>query len=64
MSRQMCAATRRLKIRYSSEDLALEALEDALTKRNGRPKNEKRAYHCPTCEGWHLTALAKPPDTL
>ena len=34
----------------------------ASTGRNGqrRPKEEKRAYRCPECKGWHLTSQPRP----
>ena len=24
--------------------------------------HHKRAYRCETCDGWHLTSMAQPPD--
>ncbi len=49
------------KIRYRDKVSALIAL--ARTGRGGerRPKDEKRAYECPACKGWHLTSGPEPP---
>lgn len=58
MTVEMCAATRRLKIRYKSEEDALRALEDVRVwrgKGHARGGSEKRAYECPVCKDWHLT---------
>ncbi|WP_327335177.1 hypothetical protein [Streptomyces anulatus] len=30
-----------------------------VTTSNSPRRQEKRAYHCPHCHGWHLTSQAK-----
>ena len=45
------------KRRYRDRIAALLALESTGRKRHtGRPKDERRVYHCPDCRGWHLTS--------
>jgi hypothetical protein len=44
-----------LKLRYPSEDSAQAALNDCW--RAPQPqRHERRVYHCPLCDGWHLTS--------
>jgi hypothetical protein len=47
------------KIRYRDEVAALLALESTGRRAHKREKEEKRAYRCPRCKGWHLTAQSK-----
>lgn len=42
------------KNRYARKVLAIEVIGRALCRRKNRPKH-LRAYHCPLCNGWHLT---------
>lgn len=45
------------KRRYKDEIAAKLALATVQhTDGSGRPKLERRAYRCPKCAGWHLTA--------
>ena len=45
------------KVRYRDEIAAKLALASAQRKDGShRAKTEKRAYRCPKCRGWHLTA--------
>jgi hypothetical protein len=45
------------KVRYRDEIGAKIALASIGTGRHERrPKSEQRAYRCPWCRGWHLTA--------
>lgn len=45
------------KRRYKDRIAALLALENTGRKRHtGRQKDERRAYRCPDCCGWHLTS--------
>lgn len=43
------------KVRYKSEAHALHALR-CCTIAPTPKRNESRAYHCPRCNGWHLTS--------
>lgn len=53
----------RNKVRYPSKSDAQLAL--AVIKGRGNPKHtEKRAYHCPVCNGWHLTSAEKVEETV
>jgi hypothetical protein len=45
----------RLKIRYRDRAGALTALS-RIAWRDRHPHVETRAYHCPACNGWHLTS--------
>lgn len=50
------------KVRYRDEIAAKLALASVQHKDGSRrSKSEKRLYHCPCCNGWHLTA--KPRET-
>ena len=51
------------KFRYADRVGALLALADSSASAKAR-RNEVRAYHCPDCEGWHLTSRAAyvPPQ--
>jgi hypothetical protein len=45
------------KVRYRDRVAALVALAQVRrTDSPNRPKQEVRAYRCPLCRGWHLTA--------
>lgn len=44
------------KIRYRDRIAALLALTSTGRAEERREKNEKRAYRCPNCHGWHLTS--------
>jgi hypothetical protein len=44
------------KIRYRDRVAALLALASTGRRHERRHKEEKRAYHCPACRGWHLTS--------
>jgi hypothetical protein len=47
------------KRRYRDEIAAKFALSQiARVDSSNRPKSECRAYRCPDCRGWHLTARA------
>lgn len=47
------------RIRYPTELEAKIALAAAIARDTG----EKRTYHCPICQGWHLTSQDKNPRT-
>lgn len=47
------------KRRYSGLSKALHALDRIREKRSSSPTTEQRAYHCPHCDGWHLTSQPK-----
>lgn len=64
MGARYCAAHKRLKVCYDSEEQALMAIEDV--GRGGRRrakgqagKRPRRAYPCG--DHWHITSLEKPP---
>jgi hypothetical protein len=45
------------KIRYRDRIAALLALATVQARdKPGRPKQERRAYRCPDCRGFHLTS--------
>lgn len=44
------------KIRYRDQLGARIALSGIRKKRTRRDKNERAAYQCPACNGWHLTS--------
>lgn len=44
------------KVRYRDRVAALLALASTGRADQRRDKNEKRAYRCPRCNGWHLTS--------
>ena len=47
------------KRRYRDDIAAKLALAKIARKDSGaREKNERRAYRCPKCRGWHLTSRA------
>jgi hypothetical protein len=48
------------KIRYRDRVAALLALASTARNEQRREKNERRAYRCPKCKGWHLTSWEKP----
>lgn len=53
----------RNKVRYPNRSEAQLAL--AVIKGRGNPKHtETRAYHCPVCNGWHLTSAKNVEDTI
>lgn len=50
------------KLRYKDHEMAIEALHKAwrsgaiaLRETGSTTRNEKRAYKCDGCKGWHLT---------
>lgn len=43
------------KIRYHDRVAAMLALAKA-QRSPSRRRHESRAYHCPKCDGWHLTS--------
>lgn len=46
------------KIRYRTHlDAKLALLRTTRNTDSRRAKDEKRAYSCPDCRGWHLTSL-------
>lgn len=45
------------KRRYRDRIAALLALADT-TRSDSERRNEVRAYHCPDCQGWHLSSKA------
>lgn len=48
------------KRRYTGLTRALQALDRISEKRAaGARTTEQRAYHCPHCDGWHLTSQPK-----
>jgi hypothetical protein len=50
------------KLRFDDELAAKLALATIRRRDNPlRAKLERRAYHCPTCTGWHLTARRSWP---
>lgn len=44
------------KIRYRDRVAALLALSRTGQHGERRPKEERRAYYCQQCRGWHLTS--------
>lgn len=44
------------KRRFRDHDQATAALRTIRTYGEQREKNPQRAYHCPVCNGWHLTS--------
>ncbi len=51
------------KVRYRDRigaQLALAGLANGHGRHETRPKDERRAYRCPTCKGWHLTSMRLP----
>lgn len=51
------------KVRYPDQKEAQLAL--AVIKGRANPKHtENRAYHCPICNGWHLTSAKSIEDTV
>lgn len=51
------------KVRYPSQQEAQLAL--AVIKGQGSRKHtESRAYHCPVCDGWHLTSMKNADDII
>lgn len=49
------------KRRFRDRMAAETALAEIARKDDqSRPKTEARAYHCPTCCGFHLTSNARP----
>lgn len=51
------------KVRYRDKKSALQVLRSAQAAaalHPGSDRREKRAYRCPTCNGWHLTSWPKP----
>jgi hypothetical protein len=54
--------TKCFKIRYRDEIAAKLALASIRHQDgSGRSKTEQRAYRCPQCRGWHLTAKPFKP---
>lgn len=55
-----CAATG--KRRFANLDAAQQALDSAefWRARGDEKRQEKRAYECKQCGGWHLTSLERP----
>lgn len=45
------------KIRYRTMLDAKMALARTRSATASKRRNERRAYHCPDCHGWHLTSL-------
>lgn len=59
------------KLRYKDHEMAIEALHKALNAGSRAMRdtgftrrNEKRAYACAQCKGWHLTHLEAWADSL
>ncbi len=46
-----------LKLRFSTELAASRNLDDCLSLSSVERRNERRAYRCPECKGWHLTSI-------
>ena len=49
------------KTRYTDELAAKLALADIARPDRAREGDEKRAYKCPLCQGWHLTSQPRRP---
>jgi len=49
------------KTRYTDELAAKLALADIARPDRAREGDEKRAYKCPFCQGWHLTSQPRRP---
>jgi hypothetical protein len=49
------------KVRFRDKAEADRALH-LIANRNTRSKIPGRAYACPRCRGWHLTAMLSHPD--
>jgi hypothetical protein len=47
------------KVRHYDRIAALMALASVRGKGERRPKDERRAYECPQCHGWHLTSQGR-----
>jgi hypothetical protein len=46
------------KVRYRDAIAAKLALLSTQRNQQRRSKDERRAYRCPDCRGWHLTSKA------
>lgn len=52
------------KVRYRDElaaKIALASTAAQANRRSDEKRQERRAYRCPRCKGWHLTS--QPPRT-
>lgn len=47
------------KVRYPSGSKAEAALRTIRRRGDRLTKKPTRAYHCPSCDGWHLTSEPK-----
>lgn len=45
------------KMKFKDKDMAYAALGRAIMNRVMRDHIEQRVYHCPYCDGWHLTSI-------
>lgn len=52
------ALTCRDKRRFGSGKAARKTLDHIKRKGERRDHKPARAYHCPECDGWHLTGAA------
>jgi hypothetical protein len=48
------------KVRFRDHEDATRALSQL--RRNGQDEGPKRVYHCPACDGWHLTSMRYVPS--
>lgn len=45
-----------------SRKRSFDSEHNAINSRQFRETANVRAYHCPICNGWHLTSKETPPD--
>lgn len=57
--RMRCAASGSVKWWFHSKDAAIAAAKYNCQNRfeNGKARKYERAYHCKSCDGWHLTTM-------
>lgn len=51
---EVCASKKRYSDRAAAEVMRAKYMQQNLRRK--REKYEARSYHCPVCNGWHLTS--------
>lgn len=49
------------KVRFKKQRQAKRAAAELARRDNPRRRNMMRPYHCPACDGWHLTGKPQLP---